>query len=188
MATSIAGVPYLWRLAGAVVLDGGAYEEVEADRAATPHAFLTVLIAGVAAGIGLGRGNGTLASVALITVLVLLSWGVWAVLMFQIGARIVHRPETQTDVGELIRTLGFATAPGWFLALGVAPDFATPVTAVVVVWLLAAMTVAVRQALDFDSTLRAAAVCAMGWGLVLAIAMVLGMVFGPALAALGIQT
>lgn len=29
MATTIADFPYLWRLAGAVVLDAGAYEEIE---------------------------------------------------------------------------------------------------------------------------------------------------------------
>ena len=185
MTSSIARIPYLWRLAGAVVLDGGAYEEIEADPSATPHAFVTVTIAGLAAGVGLGGRTGSLSGVALITILVLLSWGLWAVLMFQIGARVMHRPETQTDIGELSRTLGFATAPGWFLALAVAPAFTVPVIVVVVVWLLAAMTVAVRQALDFDSTLRAALVCAMGWGLVLAIALVLGIVFGPALAAWG---
>lgn len=183
MATTIAGIPYLWRLAGAVVLDGGAYEEIEADSSATPYAFLTVIVAGFAAGVGLGGGTASLASIALITILLVLSWGLWAVLMFQIGARVMHRPETHTDVGELIRTLGFATAPGWFLALGVAPEFTAPVMVVVVVWLLAAMTVAVRQALDFESTLRAALVCAMGWGLVLAVALVLGIAFGPALAA-----
>jgi hypothetical protein len=178
MTTTIAGIPYLWRLAGAVVLDGGAYEEIEADRSATPHALGTVMIAGLAAGVGLGGRTGSLASVALIAILVLLSWGLWAVLMFQIGARVMHKPETHTDAGELIRTLGFATAPGWFLALAVAPEFTAPVIIGVVVWLLGAMTVAVRQALDFDSTLRAALVCAMGWGLVLAIALVLGIVFG----------
>ena len=179
--------PTLWRLAGAVVLDAGAYEEVEADRSATPHALATVMIAGLAAGVGLGGPRGSLANVALIGALVVLSWGLWAVLMFQIGARVMHRPETHTDAGELIRTLGFATAPGWFLAVGAAPEFTAPVFVVVAVWLLAAMTVAVRQALDFDSTLRAALVCAIGWGLVLAIALVLGIVFGPALAACGVE-
>jgi len=74
-------------------------------------------------------------------VFVLLSWGLWAVLMFQIGARVMPRPETHADVGELIRTLGLATAPGWFLAIGVAQDFATPVTVVVVVWLLGAVPI-----------------------------------------------
>jgi len=183
MATSIVGIPYVWRLAGAVVVDGGTYEEIEADRSATPQALVTVTIAGLAAGVGLTGGTGSLVRIALITILVLLSWGVWAVLMYQIGARVMHRPETHTDVGELMRTLGFATAPGWFLALAAGPAFTTPVIVVVVVWLLAAMTIAVRQALDFDSTLRAALVCAMGWGLVLAMALVFGIAFGPALAA-----
>jgi hypothetical protein len=183
MATSAVRVPYLWRLVGAVVLDGDVYEEIEADRSATPYAFVTVTIAGMAAGIGLSGGTGSPATVARIAGLVLLSWAVWAVLMFEIGARVLHRPETRTDVGELLRTSGFATAPGWFLVLGVAPDFTTPVILVVAVWLLAAMTVAVRQALDFDSTLRAAAVCAMGWGLVLMMAFILSALFEPALAA-----
>jgi hypothetical protein len=144
---------------------------------------VTVTIAGLAAGVGLGGGTASPGSVVLITLVVLLSWGLWALLMFQIGARVMHRPETHTDAGELIRTLGFATAPGWFLALAAASEFSAAVILVIVVWLLAAMTVAVRQALDFDSTLRAALVCAMGWGLVLAVALVLGIVFGPALAA-----
>src|SRR5688572_9409429 len=181
MATTIADFRYPWRLAGAVVLDAGAYEEIEAAPSARPQAIATVTMAGLAAGVGLGHGTGSLATIAFITVLVVLSWGVWAVLMFQIGARVLHRPETHADAGELIRTLGFATAPGWFLALAAAPAFTAPVVVVVLVWLLAAMTVAVLQTLDFDSTRRAALVCAMGWGVVLAIALVLGIAFGPVL-------
>jgi hypothetical protein len=45
--------------------------------------------------------------------------------------------------------------------------------------MLAAMVVAVRQALDFTSTARAVAVCALGWVLALAIALTLGLFFGP---------
>ena len=44
------------------------------------------------------------------------------------------------------------------------------------------MTVAVRQALDLDSTARALAVCAVGWGMVIGIAVALGLLFGPSLA------
>lgn len=82
----------------------------------------------------------------------------------------------------MLRTLGFATAPGCFLVLGVAPDFTMPVVVITAVWLLAAMTVAVRQALDFESTARAASVCAIGWALVIGIAVALGLVFGRSLA------
>ena len=178
MATTLIGVPYLWRLAGAVVLDGGTYEEIEGDRSATTQAIVTVTIAGIAAGVGLSGGSVSIATVALITLLTLLSWGIWAVLMVEIGARVLHRPETHTDFGELIRTLGFAMVPAWFLVLGVAPDFTMPVVVAVAVWLLAAMTVAVRQALDFESTLRAAMVCAIGWFLVIGIVAMMGLGFG----------
>ena len=37
----------------AAQLDAGTYEEVEADRTATPHAFLVVLLSSLAAGLGL---------------------------------------------------------------------------------------------------------------------------------------
>ena len=57
--------------------------------------------------------------------------------------------------------------------------FARPVTFVVVsAWMLAAMIVAVRQALDFTHTTRAVAVCVAGWGLVAALALAAGFVFG----------
>jgi hypothetical protein len=39
----------------------------------------------------------------------------------------------------------------------------------------------VRQALDFESTLRAVAVCALGWILVIGMALALGLMFGPSL-------
>ena len=46
---------------------------------------------------------------------------------------------------------------------------------------LLATIVAVRQALDYTSTARAVAVCALGWALAIGIAMALGLFFGPTL-------
>jgi hypothetical protein len=46
-------------------------------------------------------------------------------------------------------------------------------------WMLLAMIVAVRQALDYPSTARAIAVCVLGLVLALGIALVLGVAFGP---------
>ena len=111
----------------------------------------------------------------------LLTWGIWAVITFEIGVRVMPRPETRSDVGELLRTIGFATAPGFVLVLGVIPSLTIPVFAVTAIWMLGAMTVGVRQALDLDSTGRALAVCGVGWGLVIGIALALGLAFGPSL-------
>jgi hypothetical protein len=47
------------------------------------------------------------------------------------------------------------------------------------VWMLVATIVAVRQALDYRSTARAVAVCALGWVLSLTLAILLGVLFGP---------
>jgi hypothetical protein len=146
------------------------------------QAFATVILSGLAAGIGALGFGGTVTGVAFMATMSVITWGMWAVLMFEIGVNLMPRPETRSDVGELLRTLGFATAPGCVLALGVVPIFTLPVFAVTTIWMLASTTVAVRQALDVESTGRALAVCTVGWLLVAGLALAVGLVFGPALA------
>jgi hypothetical protein len=77
--------------------------------------------------------------------------------------------------------MGFAATPGFLQVLGVIPAVTIPVFAVTAIWMLAAMVVAVRQALDYQSTGRAVAVCGIGWVLAIAMAFVLGLMFGPSL-------
>ncbi len=72
-------------------------------------------------------------------------------------------PETVSDHGELLRTIGFSSAPGILPIFGPVPPIAGLVFVVSTLWMLVAMVVAVRQALDYDSTLRAIAVCAFGF-------------------------
>jgi len=109
----------------------------------------------------------------------LIAWAAWALVTSEIGARRLPEPQTVVDVGELLRTIGFATAPGILRVFGVLPGVTIPVFAVSAVWMLAAMVVAVRQALDYKSTGRAIAVCALGWALAMTLAIVLGVIFGP---------
>lgn len=77
--------------------------------------------------------------------------------------------------------MGFAATPGLIQVFGVFPGAAVPVFTLAIVWALAASVVAVRQALDYTSTSRALAVCGLALLLSLAIAMVLGLLFGPTL-------
>jgi predicted MFS family arabinose efflux permease len=64
---------------------------------------------------------------------------------------------------------------------GVVPGATVPAFAITSVWMLAAMVVAVRQALDYQSTGRAIAVCVFGWSLAIAFALAIGLMFGPTL-------
>lgn len=178
------GATFLRRLVGAAMLDAGTYEEVEADRTATAQALTIVVCSSLAAGIGargMNGGSATLAFFASASVIALLTWAAWALLMFQIGSRLLPASETRVDPGELLRTLGFAATPGLIQVFGVLPGARSAVFVLAVVWTLAASVMAVRQALDYTSTARALVVCSLGWILSLAVAMVLGLVFGPTL-------
>ena len=106
---------------------------------------------------------------AVIVVLALVVWSVWAYLTYEIGARLMPTARTQADVGQLLRTLGFASAPGVLRVFGIIPGATTPVFVVTELWMLMAMIVAIRQALDYTSTARAAAVCALSWVLAVAL-------------------
>jgi hypothetical protein len=173
---------FLQRLIGAAALDTAIYEEVEADGHATMQACATVVLSSLAAGVGAGGfGSGMATQIAVISTIALLAWAAWALITFEIGVRIMPQPQTRSSVGELLRTIGFATAPGCLRVLGVLPGVTIPVFAVTAFWMLATMVVAVRQALDYQSTARAVAVCGLGWVLVITILIVLGLAFGPPL-------
>jgi hypothetical protein len=168
------------RLIGAMALDPPIYEEIETDPRATAQAMFVVVLSSVAAGIGaFGWGTGSLRAILFISALALVSWAVWAVLTFVIGTQLMPEPQTRADVGQMLRTIGFAAAPGMLRVFGVVPGATVPAFAITAVWMLATMIVAVRQALDYTSTIRAVAVCVIGWTLALGFAIGIGLVFGP---------
>ena len=176
------------RIFGAAMLDPETYEEVEADSSATPQALAVVVFASAAAAIGakgLHDGPATLAFFATAGVIALLAWATWALVTFEIGARLLPTSDTHVDPGELLRTLGFAAAPLMVLVLAAMPGARVPVFTVATLWAIAASVVAVKQALDFTNTLRALAVSGLGMVLALALAVVLGLLFGPTVSGQG---
>ena len=179
MATTIRANTFLQRLIGAAALDAAIYEEVESDVNATGQAMAVVVLSSIAIGIGargLGGGTGT---VAVFGVIALVTWAAWALLMFEVGARLLPGRQTRSNPYELLRTLGFAATPGFAAVLASVPGVTVPVLVGTSVWMLAAMVVAVRQALDYETTGRAMAVCLLGLVLALAFALGLGAIFGP---------
>jgi hypothetical protein len=169
------------RMLRAALLDPRTYEEIEADRAATPQAFAVVALASIAAGLGSLENNGW-SGVGFVIAAALVGWLVWAWLALFIGTRVLPGAETRADLGELLRTIGFASAPGILLVLALLAPIAGWVYPICGIWMLVAMVVAVRQALDYEGpggTLRAIAVCAIGFpAYVLLLATAL-LVFGP---------
>jgi len=149
----------MWRAAR---LESELYEEVEHDRGATRESAVVVLLSALAAGIG-SVANGGVEGIIWCTVAAFAGWYVWAVVAAFIGTRWLPEAETSSDTGELLRTLGYSTAPGVLRLFAVIEPLAGWVFLICSVWMLIAMVVAVRQALDYRSTLRAVGVCAIGF-------------------------
>ena len=143
------------KMVRAAKLDVDLYEEVEADRTATGQAFIVVLISSIAAGLGLGLqalifSDSDFGTMDIIWALIggilsaIVMWLVFAWLAYFVGTRFFAGPETSADWGELLRTLGFSTAPGVLRIVPLLNFF-------VFFWMIVTAVVAVRQALDFTT-------------------------------------
>jgi hypothetical protein len=150
------------RMIRAAKLDAALYEEVEADKGAMGQAMGVVILSSVAAGIGTINVTG-ISGLILGTVVALLGWFIWAFLTYYIGTRLLPEPQTKADYGELLRTIGFSSSPGVLRVLAIIPTLGAIVNFIIGIWMLVAMIIAVRQALDYHSTWRAIGVCLIGW-------------------------
>jgi hypothetical protein len=150
------------RMIRAAKLDVNLYEEVEADKSAMGQAMGVVVLSSVAAGVASFSITG-ISGIVIGTISALIGWYVWAFITYVIGTKLLPEPQTSADHGELLRTIGFSSSPGVIRILGIIPGLYLLVSFVASVWMLVAMIIAVRQALDYNSTLRAVGVCLIGW-------------------------
>jgi hypothetical protein len=167
------------RMLRAAKLDAHLYEEVEADKSTMQQAMGVVVLSSLAAGVG-SIGTMGLGGILLGTLAALGGWYIWAYLTYFIGTKFLAEPQTEADLGQLLRTTGFSSSPGLIRILGIIPALGTVVFVVASVWMLVSMVIAVRQALDYTTTWRAVAVCAIGWLIQTAVLMLLfSLVGGP---------
>ena len=160
----------------AAKLDVSFYEKVEADKGFFGQAMAVVVLSSIAAGIG-SVGQAGVAGILTGTIAALIGWFIWAYLTYFIGTKFLAEPQTKADYGELLRTIGFSSSPGVIRILGIIPGLNLIVNLVAGVWMLVAMVVAVRQALDYNSTGRAVGVCIIGWIIQMVISVLLFSIF-----------
>lgn len=165
------------RMMRAARLEVRLYEEVEADKGLTGQAMAVVVVSSLAAGIAVIPVQGP-AGIVVGTLAALISWYVWAFLTYLIGTKLLPEPQTQADTGQLLRTIGFSSSPGLIRVVGIIPFLRGIVFFAAGIWMLVAMVVAVRQALDYQSTLRAVGVCVIGWIIQLLVLMLFFALFG----------
>ncbi|MBT8405611.1 MAG: YIP1 family protein [Gemmatimonadetes bacterium] len=160
------------RAIGAAMLDINVYEEVEADRSATTQAATVVLAVAIANVIG-SWGSGGLGMVGGVLG-AFLGWFLWAGVTNIVGTRLLGGT---ADWGELLRTLGFAQAPGVLAVLAIIPILGWFVGFGVAIWTLVAGVIAIRQALDFG-TGKAVITALISMVIVIIASMAIGTVLG----------
>lgn len=147
----------LARMYGAATFNTGTYEEVENDKGATIQALIVVVAVAVAAAVGgvldgegnFGRG------LAFGAIRGVVSWAVWALVAWLIGTTLLKTADTEADWGQLARGTGFAQTPGLFNIFVFVPVVGGVIVFLTFLWQLVGMVIAVRQCLDYTSTLRA---------------------------------
>lgn len=167
------------RMVRAAKLDSELYEEVEADTTANGQALLIVVAVGVVSAVGMAfayPGDHSLRAVIANVLSTVVSWVLWAFLTLWIGKTFTHGPDTESDMGEMLRALGFAHTPQLLVGLVFIP-VAGPVLALLgSVWKLTAGIVAIRQALDF-STSRAILTAFFGFVIVIVFRLLVRLIF-----------
>jgi hypothetical protein len=170
---------FFMRFIGALVLESSTYEDVEADRRSTMQSVVVVAAVCLAGGVAaMGPGFVSLPAFMTGAIVSLGAWLVWVSIIVTVGTVTFRERQTRSDLPELLRVLGFAAAPGVFIALAAMRAVAPFVLVVVALWMIAAAVIGVRQALDYRHTSRAVAVCVVSAlvtsGLVFAVLMMFG--------------
>ena len=145
------------RMVGAAFLNIDTFEEVEHDQDATGQAAAVVAMVAVAQAIG-ASPLGILGA-AKAAVVALVGWLAWAGITYLVGDKMFGG---QATWGEVLRTLGFAQAPGVLMILGIIPILGWGVTGVVGLWMLVTAFIGLRQALDLGNG-KTFATVVVGW-------------------------
>ena len=152
---------FLNRIFRVVKIDPDVFNEIQKDKNATISAAIVVVISSTAAGIGaasLGTSNFILAPI-----FSLISWFVWAYVVYFVGVKLFPDPKTKTTQFALLRAIGFSSAPGIIRIFGFNEGLMIVTFLGSFIWMLACMVVAVKETLNYKSLWKALGVVIISW-------------------------
>jgi hypothetical protein len=149
------------RVYRSIKIDPDVYDEVQKDKNATLSAGIVVVISSLAAGVAAKQLGAS--SFIFAPILSLVSWFVWAYIVYFVGVKLFPDVKTKTTHAALLRAIGFSSAPGIIRVFGFTPELMTVTFIGSALWMLACMVVAVRQTLNFKSLWKALGVVIMSW-------------------------
>jgi hypothetical protein len=148
-----------WR---AAKLDTSLFDEVMADPKTNTQSIIVVFLYGAAVAYGT-FGRAGVAGINGAIIITLIGWYIWAFTTYFVGVRLFPETQTTADRKAFMRAMGFASSPGWLRLLGLVPGLGGALFAGASVWMVAAAVVAVKKALNYESTQRAAVITVVCW-------------------------
>ncbi|MCA9963838.1 MAG: YIP1 family protein [Anaerolineales bacterium] len=136
------------RVLGVLKLDVNTYEAIEADESATSQAALVVAIVAIVGGV-VGGGFSAMLGGSFIGTFIstlisaFVGWFIWSIVTYFVGTTLFGG---KADLGQMLRVLGFAQAPGILAAIPICGSF------IGWIWTLVCTFIAIRQGLDLDNT------------------------------------
>lgn len=173
------------RIMGVLRLNVATFEEIEHDQSAISEAAIIVAVVALLSGIGQALAADTFITSFLATLVwAFVGWFLWAAVTYFVGTSLFGG---QADMGEMLRVLGYAQAPQILRVLTFIPCIGFIIGIIVWLWSLAAAFIAVRQGLDVDNV-KALLTVLIGWIVVVAGSILIGLFFGGVSLGLGTLT
>jgi hypothetical protein len=175
------------RVLRAVQLDKEFFKEAEADTSLNQEALTIVIIVSVIAGIGAFIGTlinksfgAAILGLAVTTLIGVANYYIWAYITHFIGTNLF---KGEADVGELLRVLGYASAPRLLSFFQFIPCVGGMLAFAGGIWALVVGFFGVQEALDLDTTETLITVI-LGWVVIIVITFIVPLVLG--IGALGV--
>ena len=93
-------------------------------------------------------------AVAMSGLTAILTWLIWAILIFVIGVKIFPDKQTKVPFKKVLTAVGYAHAPGLIRFFAVTPDLMIPIIFLTQFWIFASLIISTKQVLNLKSNFK----------------------------------
>ena len=93
-------------------------------------------------------------AVAMSGLTAILTWFIWAILIFVIGVKIFPDKQTKVSFKKVLSGVGFAHAPGLLRFFAITPELMIPIIFLTQFWIFASLIISTREILNLKSNFK----------------------------------
>ena len=137
----------------AIKLDKSLFREAKNfGEASVYYAGLIVILDGVAGAVA--ASTMIKSSIGLSGLTAILTWFVWAILIYMTGVKIFPEKNTKANFKKILIAVGYAHAPALLRFFVFIPELVIPIILLTQFWIFAALTIATKEVLNLKSNFK----------------------------------